>query len=96
MKKAETHTYKERYDEMILRDFLALDRTILAIKRTLLAYVRTFTGLIASGIGMVELVAELIPNIIGYTFIAAAFPILILGIIEYKKTRRALADIEKT
>ncbi len=33
--------YKFNKDEMILRDFLAVDRTLLANERTLLAYIRT-------------------------------------------------------
>lgn len=32
--------YKFNKDEMILRDFLAVDRTLLANERTLLAYIR--------------------------------------------------------
>ena len=95
MKKTETRTYTEKHEDMILRDFLALDRTILANKRTLLAYVRTFIGLIAGGIGMVKLVADEITNIIGYVFIIAAFPFLIIGIREFLTMRKALKNIEK-
>ncbi|MCX6024563.1 MAG: DUF202 domain-containing protein [Chloroflexi bacterium] len=36
-------------EEMILRDHLAVDRTILANERTLLSYVRTALGLVAAG-----------------------------------------------
>ena len=95
MKKDDMRYYKNFCKGMILRDYLALDRTILANKRTLLAYIRTFIGLLASGIGMVELLAERIINIIGYTFIVIAFPILVIGIIEHIIMRRALADISK-
>jgi len=79
---------------MILRDYLALDRTILANKRTLLAYVRTFVGLIAGGIGMVKVVTDGVVNAVGYVFIAAAFPIIIRGIIEYRRTKKELCEIE--
>lgn len=95
MKKAETRYYKEFCDDMILRDFLALDRTILANKRTLLAYLRTFIGLIAGGIGMIKLVTDGIINIVGYIFIAVSFPVLIIGLIKYIKMQRTLADINK-
>ena len=95
MKKDDMRYYKKFCKGMILRDYLALDRTILANKRTLLAYIRTFIGFLASGIGMVELLAEKIINIIGYTFIIIAVPILIMGIIEYIFMKKALADISK-
>lgn len=80
---------------MILRDFLALDRTILANKRTLFAYVRTSIGLLASGIGIVKLVADGFLNLLGYFFIAAALPVLIIGAIEYIKMQKKLLVIEK-
>lgn len=88
-------TYKEKHEDMILRDFLALDRTILANTRTLLAYMRTAIGLIAGGIGMVKLVADGLTHIIGYIFIIAAFPTLIIGIYEYIKMKKALLEIEQ-
>lgn len=42
-------------DKMILRDFLAADRTLLANERTLLAYIRTGISLIAVGIYLIRL-----------------------------------------
>jgi putative membrane protein len=93
MKKNKTCYYKEFCDDMIIRDFLALDRTILANRRTLLAYIRTFIGLIAGGIGMVKLVADEITNIIGYAFIISSIPILIIGVIEFFKMKISLSAI---
>lgn len=88
--------YHEFCDDMILRDLLALDRTILANKRTLMSYVRTSIGLLAGGIGMVKLVSDGIVNILGFIFIAAALPVLIIGIIDYKKMHKQLISIGKT
>lgn len=95
MMSTDTKTYQKFCDEMILRDFLALDRTILANKRTFLAYVRTSIGLVASGIGMVKLVTDGIVNLLGYIFILAALPVLIIGIKEYQKTKKELLAIAK-
>ncbi|MGN0027609.1 MAG: DUF202 domain-containing protein, partial [Clostridium sp.] len=39
--------YNFKKEEMILRDFLAADRTLLANERTLLAYIRTGISLLA-------------------------------------------------
>lgn len=94
----DTKNYQKFCDEMILRDYLALDRTILANKRTFLAYVRTSIGLLASGIGMVKLVSDGIVNILGFVFIAAALPVLIIGTTEYikmQKTLRVVGEIDK-
>ncbi|MEG1525589.1 MAG: DUF202 domain-containing protein [Clostridia bacterium] len=98
MMSTDTKTYQKFCDEMILRDYLALDRTILANKRTFLAYVRTAIGLLASGIGMVKLVSDGILNILGFVFIIAALPVLIIGTTEYIKIRitlRAVGKIDK-
>ena len=95
MTTTDTKTYQKFCDEMILRDFLALDRTLLANKRTLLAYVRTSIGLLASGIGMVKLVTDGIINILGFVFIASALPVLIIGVVEYVKMQKQLLVIRK-
>ena len=93
MTTTDTKTYQKFCDEMILRDFLALDRTLLANKRTLLSYVRTSIGLLASGIGMVKLVTDGIINILGFVFIASALPVLIIGVVEYVKMQKKLLII---
>lgn len=85
--------YKEFNDSMIIRDYLALDRTILANRRTLLSYVRTFIGLFAGGIGLVELQDNVIIIIIGYISMAISIPILVIGIIEYIKVKKSLSSI---
>jgi putative membrane protein len=89
-------TYEKFCEEMILRDFLALDRTILANKRTLLAYLRTSNGLLASGIGMVKLVTDGIINILGFILIVGALPVLIIGTTEYIKMQKTLHVVGKT
>jgi len=68
---------------MILRDYLALDRTILANERTLLAYLRTFIGTFSAGIAMVKLFDALLTNIAGYIFIAVSPFFLVFGIIRF-------------
>lgn len=95
MKRTGTRYYMEFSDEMILRDYLAFDRTVLANNRTLLAYARTFLGLIAGGIGMVKLVADEITKIIGYAFIFCAIPIMIIGIVEFIRMKRFLSELIK-
>ena len=47
--------YREfRAEELILRDFLALDRTVLANQRTFLAYIRTSLAFLVTGAGFIK------------------------------------------
>ena len=85
--------YKEFNEKMIIRDYLALDRTILANRRTLLSYVRTFIGLFGGGIGLVELLDNSIIMVIGYISMAVSVPILVFGIIEYIRVKKSLSSI---
>lgn len=81
-------------DEMILRDYLALDRTILANERTLLAYLRTFIGTFSAGIAMVNFLDTALTNLIGYIFIAVSPLFLVLGAIRFFQILRKLGTID--
>jgi len=94
MKKPEsTDYYKEFNDSMIIRDYLALDRTILANRRTLLSYIRTFMGLFGGGIGLVELLDNVAITIVGYISMIISIPVLIIGIMEFVKIKKSLASV---
>ena len=88
-------TYKTFHDEMILRDHLALDRTVLANERTLLAYLRTFIGTFSAGIAMVKLLDTALTNVIGYAFAIISPFFIILGAIRYIQVSRKLKTIDE-
>ena len=88
--------YSVFWDEMILRDYLALDRTILANERTLLAYLRTFIGTFSAGIAMVKFLDTPITNIIGYVFTAVSPLFVVIGLIRYGQISRKLKTIDET
>lgn len=75
---------------MILRDYLALDRTVLANERTLLAYVRTFLGFLATGAGIVKLFTEPLAQAAGYTLMAVSPVVLVIGVSRFVRMRRQL------
>ena len=81
-------------DEMILRDHLAVDRTILANERTLLAYLRTFIGTFSAGIAMINFLNTHLTNIIGYLFIAISPLFIIFGVIRYIQVSRKIKTID--
>ena len=81
-------------DEMILRDYLALDRTVLANDRTLLAYIRAFVGAFSAGIAMIKLTDTFSINIAGYILAAMSPVFIIIGIIRYKQVEKKIKTID--
>lgn len=70
-------------EEMILRDWLALDRTVLANKRTFLAYSRTSIALLALGIAFVKLINHEFFEISGFVLMALGIVVFIVGSREF-------------
>ncbi len=72
-------------DELILRDHLALDRTILANERTLLAYLRTALFLVVSGVSLVKLFPDSAALVgLGYAAIVTAIMVGALGVWRFR------------
>ncbi len=70
-------------DDMILRDWLALDRTVFANKRTFLAYARTAIALIVLGIALVKFIDHDALEFGGFLLMAFGSVIFIVGLREY-------------
>jgi len=88
--------YNNFNKDMILRDYLALDRTVLANERTFLAYMRTFIGTLSAGVAMVKLVENSFwINGIGWLFIVASPFFLLLGIVRYKAFAKKLQELDE-
>jgi putative membrane protein len=82
-------------EEMILRDYLALDRTKLANERTLLAYMRTVIGLIASGVGLIEISDMAWAHATGYILLCLIPVCLFLGIYHFVRQKIKLDKLEE-
>jgi putative membrane protein len=74
--------------EFIVRDWLALDRTILANERTFLAYGRTALTLFIAGLTFVKFFGHVAYAAIGYVFVLAGFVIFALGLRRYVRMMR--------
>lgn len=86
--------YRKFQKGMILRDHLALDRTLLANERTLLAYVRTFIGAFSAGVAIVKVLdSSLMFLIIGYALMCVSPVFLVAGIQRYLRVAKKLASI---
>lgn len=66
--------------ELILRDQLAIDRTILANERTFLAYCRTALALVLTGSGCIHFFESFLSDIAGRMLIAFGLMATVVGI----------------
>lgn len=82
-------------EQMILRDYLALERTAMSNERTLLAYVRTMIGVMAVGGTLIKLFEGRFFVLAGWFFICLSGVILVLGFIRYAKIEMVLSSISR-
>lgn len=83
--------------EFIIRDWLALDRTVLANERTFLAYGRTTLTLVIAGLSFIKFFGHVVYSMIGYVFIAGGLSIFFFGLKRYLKMKKhyhVLSEIE--
>lgn len=77
-------------DQMIVRDYLARQRTTLANDRTLLSYIRTSLYFLVSGTALMEVnVLHHIRNL-GYVGFALSIGLIFLGFFNYFKVKKKL------
>ncbi|GGF45118.1 DUF202 domain-containing protein [Echinicola rosea] len=81
---------KESENELIVRDYLARQRTKLANNRTLLSYIRTSLYFLVSGTALVKV--EDLENIkgLGYLSFGISVVFLIIGFINFFTIRRKI------
>lgn len=73
---------------LILRDYLAIERTRLANERTILAYLRTTFALLAGAVTLLHFFDTDAARITGWTLLPVAFVILAFGVVRYVRVRR--------
>jgi len=77
-------------EKIILRDYLALERTRLANERTLFAYIRTSLYLVLAGIAFLQLQGFEKIKWLGYFSLAFSVIILGFGILKYYQLKKKL------
>ena len=83
--------YYEKFSEkLILRDFLAADRTQLANERTLLAYMRTALTLFIAGVSFIRFFGNIVIVYIGWIFIPVGIIAAVIGTKRYYRMKRPL------
>jgi putative membrane protein len=78
-------------DKIILRDYLALERTRLANERTLFSYIRTSLYLIIAGVAFLQLKEFINIRWVGYLLLALSVVVLLTGIINYRLLRKKIS-----
>ena len=82
------HPYgKFNPEELVLRDYLATDRTVLANERTLLAYVRTTLAFLAAGSSVIQFFHSLVLEVIGWGLILLGSVLLVTGTSHFLRMR---------
>ncbi len=79
-------------EELILRDYLAADRTVLANERTLMSYIRTSLALAAAGGSLIHFLDSLVANIGGGLLLALAAGVLGWGLQRFIWYKRRLKN----
>lgn len=82
-------------DEIILRDYLALERTRLANERTLLAYSRTSLYMLLGGIAFLQMQDFKTIRWVGYGALGISLLLMIVGIFRYFQIKYRLSRYYK-
>ena len=86
-------------EECILRDHLAMDRTMLANERTYLAYLRTALAFFVTGVSFIQFFEEAVLVFLGWIAMPLGVAIVFVGSFRFHGMRkrlklRATADLE--
>ncbi|MFN2429908.1 MAG: DUF202 domain-containing protein [Cryomorphaceae bacterium] len=83
--------FKNRED-IILRDYLAMERTKLANERTLLSYIRSSLYLLVGGIALIQLEGFERVKYLGYVSLYLTVIFLVVGVYRFVKLNRILRN----
>lgn len=90
---ADTPYSRFEKDELILRDELAVDRTLLANERTLLAYLRSAVALLIAGVSIMHFSQHGWFWTVGICCIPLGILTGVVGIVRFRKMNRAIAIV---
>lgn len=86
---------KQINKDLILRERLALQRTILANQSTFLAFLRTSMYFFIAGLSIKSLLKVDNSNIIEISFFISSFLIFLIGVFNYFKHKKMILENEK-
>lgn len=80
--------------DLILREKLALQRTVLANQTTLLAFIRTAMYFMVAGISINNLLDYKYGHYVQFGFVTIAIFLLLVGFANYKIQKKKIAESE--
>ena len=87
-------TYMQDHKNMILRDYLAIDRTILTNETAFMSYVRTSLTLIAAGATLVKFFSNEYMQALGWMFIATGGWFVFYGYRRYRQVDQLMHKVK--
>jgi putative membrane protein len=81
--------------EPILRDYMAIERTVMANERTFLSYIRAALGLFIGGASFIEFFDSTLMQTVGWIFMPAGILVFLLGLKKYQKIKDVIQGAEK-
>jgi putative membrane protein len=94
MKKKKSPYARFDRESLILRDVLAVDRTVMANTRTFLSYIRTSLTLFIAGVTFIHFFEPRVFLVIGWSFIPISGVVFVLGTIYYIRMKRSMKHIQ--
>lgn len=85
----------EDKQEMILRDHLAVDRTIMANETSFLAYIRTALTLAVAGVTLLKIFHDPYIEVVGWVFLGLAALLFVNGAIRYGEMDTILHNLSR-
>jgi putative membrane protein len=89
----EQFPYSRLEKDLILRDYLAADRTLLANENTLLAYSRTALTFFVAGVSFIRFFDNPWLSVLGWAFVPLGVALLLIGAIRYQRMKSAMSRI---
>jgi putative membrane protein len=81
--------------DLVLREYLAIERTRLAAETALLAYIRTGLYFLVAGSSLGEFISSTFWEIAGTPLIILGILIMVFGLIRFARVRRAIEQSRK-
>lgn len=79
---------------MILRDYLAVDRTILTNETAFMAYIRTALAMIAAGVSLVKFFNDPVMHVLGWSFMGVGTVLAMYGYHRYRQVDTLMHQIK--
>ncbi|MEW6386300.1 MAG: DUF202 domain-containing protein [Thermodesulfobacteriota bacterium] len=87
---------KVNLEEPLVRDFMAIERTIMANERTFLSFWRTALTLFIAGLTFSQFFDQMFFKVLGWLFIPTGLLVFLYGVRLYRKMNRIIQRAEQT